>query len=221
MMAASSPSSGSQMSRVSAATVMIAAKTRPTPSAIAPWSRRRLTAGIEHQQRHADRQRQGDQRRRHLEDRRQFAPARGQEFDRDKAGDPGDEQHDDIGERKAAALAAHRKPAEDDPNEGMIAPPVGDRAADERQDRQRQPCDLVGPQEGVVEIDPRQHVGQHQHQFAEQRRHDQAFGGAIDQPKPCQFRASGKAPPREDAICSSTRTVAISTALVLISSQPA
>ena len=70
-------------------------------------------------------------------------------------GDPADEQHDDIGERKASALAAVRKPAEDDPDEGVIAPPIGDRAADERQDRQRQPCDLVGPQEGVAEITPR------------------------------------------------------------------
>ena len=51
---------------------------------------------------------------------------------------PGDEQHDDIGEREAAAFAAARKPAEDDADEGVIAPPVGDRAADERQDRQRQ-----------------------------------------------------------------------------------
>ena len=151
-----------------------------------------IDRGIEHEQRHADRQRRGDQRRRHLQHRRQLTPARGEEFDGDEAGDPGDEQHDDIGERKAAAFAAVRKPAEDDPDEGVIAPPVGDRAADERQDRQRQPRNLVGPQEGVVEKQPRHHVRQHQHEFAEQGRHDQAFGGAIDQAKPGQFRLYGQ-----------------------------
>ncbi len=147
-----------------------------------------IDRGIEHEQRHAGRQRRGNQRRRQLEDRRQLIPARGQEFDGDKTGDPGDEQHDDIGKRKAAAFAAIREPAQDDPDEGVIAPPVGDRAADERQDRQREPRDLVGPQEGVVEKQPRHHVGKHQQKFAEQRRHDQAFGGAIDQAKPFQFR---------------------------------
>ena len=97
-------------------------------------------------------------------------------FDRGEAGEPGDEQHDDIGEREAAALArAAEAGSRIDADEGMVAPPIGDRAADEGQDRQRQPGDLVGPQERVLEKDPRGDIGEHQREFAEQRGDDQRF----------------------------------------------
>ena len=135
------------------------------------------------------------------------------------AGDAGHEQHHDIGEREASPLAAGRKPAQDHPNEGMIAPPIGNRAADERQDRQRQPCDLVGPQEGVREIDPRGDIGQHQHEFAEERGHDDAFGGEIDQTE-AAWAPAGPAPPRapEAATGSADSVSTISIAPVRISS---
>ena len=135
-----------------------------------------IDRGVQHQQQHPDRQRQGDQGRRHLEDRRVLAPARAKKLDRNIAGDAGHEQHHDIGEREASPFAAGRKPAQDHPNEGMIAPSISHRAADERQDRQRQPCDLVGPQEGVREIDPRGDIRQHQHEFTQECGHDDAFG---------------------------------------------
>ena len=87
------------------------------------------------------------------------------------------------------------KPAQDHPDEGVIAPPIGDRAADERQDRQRQPRDLVGPQEGMLEIDARGDIGQHQHEFAQQRGNDHAFSGEIDEPKRRDLRPQ-QLPPR-------------------------
>ncbi len=50
---------------------------------------------------------------------------------------------------------------------GMLAPPIGDGAADERHDRQGQPGDLVRPQKRVLEEDARQDIGQHEREFDE------------------------------------------------------
>ncbi len=170
--------------------------------------------GIEHQQRHSDRKRHRDQGRRHLEDRRQFVPAGAEEFDRNETGDPGDEQHDDVGERQASALSARGKPAQDHAHEGMIAPPVGHRAADEGQDRQRQPRDFVGPQERALEVDPRGDIGQHQHEFAEQGGNDHAFCGKVDKPQRRDFTADGGAGAKRRATALPRSAGTISIALI-------
>ncbi len=49
-----------------------------------------------------------------------------------------------------------------------------------RQHGEREARQFVGPQEGVMQPDPRRHVHQHQHEFAEQGDHHQCFGRRID-----------------------------------------
>ena len=118
--------------------------------------------GVEYEQGHADRERQRDHRRGELQDRSPLVPARGDEFRRGDPGQPGDEQHDDVGEGEATALAALGNEVEHDAHERVVAAPVGDGAADERQDRKRQSRGLVGPEKRLLEIGPRQDIGQNQ-----------------------------------------------------------
>ena len=97
-------------------------------------------------QRHADRKRQGDQRGGQLQDRRALGPACGDELDRGDRDQAADEEDDDVGEREADALDPLRGEVENEADLRMVAPPIGDGAADESEDRQNQPGDFVRPE---------------------------------------------------------------------------
>jgi hypothetical protein len=149
----------------------------------APVLVQEVIEGKEREKRHAERQRQRDDRGRRLENGRALAPARSEELDRGHAGESGGEQDEEIGNRKAAALEAQRQAIDKKTHERMIAAPIGDRAAYERQDGKRETRDLVGPQKRVMEIGARKHVREHQDQLAEERRDHKAFGQHFDRAK--------------------------------------
>ena len=61
----------------------------------------------------------------------------------------------------------------------MLAPSIGDRAADERHDRQGQPRRLVRPQKRLLEEAARHDIGQHERELEEQRGDDERFGQPV------------------------------------------
>ena len=139
-------------------------------------------------QRHADRQRQGDQRGRQLQDRRALGPACGDEFDRGDANQASDEEDDDVGEREADPLDSLRSEVENEADLRMVAPPIGDGAADEGEDRQDKPGDFVRPEKGLSKDDARQNVGKHEQEFAKQRADDNRFGQPVERAQSKRLR---------------------------------
>src|SRR5229473_3248141 len=91
---------------------------------------------------------------------------------------------------EATPLAALGNEVEHDAHERVVAAPVGDGAADERQDRKRQSRGLVGPEKRLLEIGPRQNIGQDQAQFAEQGSHEDGFGKCVDGTQDCVRRCA-------------------------------
>ena len=85
-----------------------------------------------------------------------------------------------------------RDEVENDADLRMVAPPIGDGAADEGEDRQDKPGDFVGPEKGLVKDDARQNVGKHKKEFAKQRADDNRFGQPVER---AQSKRLAAAPP--------------------------
>ena len=144
-------------------------------------------------ERHADGKRQGDQPGWNLQDRRALGPTRGDKLNRDDPDQSGDEENHDVGERKADALDPCRDEVQDEADLRVIAPSIGDGAADERENRQDQPRDFVGPEKRFVEDEPRQNVGKHKKEFAEQSGDDDRFSRPVDGALSERLRSGAKA----------------------------
>ena len=102
-------------------------------SATLPCVRQKRSAPQDRNERHANGSGDSDQRVRDLQDRRSLAPVRGDEFDRDDAGQPADKKDNDIGERQANGLDSLR---------GNVQESAGHehaRAADRPPRRRRKP----------------------------------------------------------------------------------
>ena len=78
----------------------------------------------------------------------------------------------------------------------MVAPPIGDGAADEREDRQDQPGDFVRPEKRLSEGDARHDIGKHENELAEQRADDNRFGQPVER---AQSKRRHAAPPTADS----------------------
>jgi hypothetical protein len=61
----------------------------------------------------------------------------------------------------------------------MIAAPIRDRTADERQRRERQTRQFVGPEKRMMEECTRDDVGQDHDQFTQERHHDNRLGEPV------------------------------------------
>ena len=77
-------------------------------------------------------------------------------------------------------LDAFGSKVEQDADEGMVAAAISGRTADEGEDRQRQPGDLVRPQKRRMEINAGDNIGEHKNEFAKQRHDNQCFGDRVD-----------------------------------------
>jgi len=116
-----------------------------------------------------------------LKDRRALGPARGDEIERGDASHAGDEEHQDIGKREAAALDRRRRQFEKDAHECVLAPTIGNGAADKGQDRQRKPRDLIRPKKRLMKENTRCHIGQHDTEFAQERSDKKRFRTSVDE----------------------------------------
>ncbi len=80
-----------------------------------------------------------------------------------------------------------------DADEGVIAAAIGDRAADEGEDRERQPRGLVGPKKRMPEVDAGKNIGQDEREFGEQGEDDDGFRDHFDGAQCRGFRRRSRA----------------------------
>src|SRR5262249_11355261 len=95
-------------------------------------------------------------------------------------------------EREEDAFDCRRQQREQDAYKRVLAPAIGNSAANEGQNREGKARDLVGPQERLMKKHACRHVGKHDAQLAEQRHNQKRGGETVEQA--CEYiepRAEG------------------------------